>query len=422
MTEENNQEPTTETQPRETGFDTLVGSGQVFHGRRLWAAITAILLVIAISWLSVIDRKTENYVNDAIVQALTTYGSLRVANGVISVIKTAEFDVQIASVGLGAMADPVDDLVEDGSNVMRMAIASLIIQKLMVEIVSANFFKILLTVTGLLLIGSLFIKGGRYSGFCMKAFALAGLARFLLVLVVFLNGMASQAFVAEKTEATQQKLSATSEKLGQVQQKAGGGVNKEERTKIQSEINALTDQQERLLESVGSAESAVNETAAELEASQSELSNLQEEKGLVEQYFPEESEHQALVNRVEEDEQAHEQAIAELEGYTEELSQVNEQIVALKATLRGEGKGWIAAATEKVNSAKEMLNFSTIKNEAEAMVDAILRLMALFVLKTVIIPIIFLVLLLQGFRYIWGIDARTLASQQWESAKGELSS
>jgi hypothetical protein len=37
-----------------------------------------------------------------------------------------------------------------------------------------------------------------------------------------------------------------------------------------------------------------------------------------------------------------------------------------------------------------------------------LNLMALFILKTLILPLLFLWLLFRGFRYIWGIDLRLL--------------
>lgn len=418
MSEEPNEQGERESEGG--GFGRILDTSQGLYGRRRWATIIAVLLVVAVSWLSVIDRKTENYVDNATVQALAAYGTLRLANSAVSTIKSAEIDAQLASIRLGAALDPVDDLVEEGSNVVRFAIGSLITQKLMVEIVSTTFFKVLLTVAALLLIGSLFIQGGRYSGFCMKAFALAGLARFLFVLVVFLNGMADQAFVEDKAQSTQKNLESTSKQLGQVQQQAGSGLSKGERTELESEISALEDQKETLLASIDEAEKAVEGTKKELEEAQARLSKLEEKKGFVEQYFPEDSEHQALVERVEKAEQAHRQAVAELDSYTEELTLINEEVGTLEATLSGENQGWMAAATQQMSAVREMLDVTAIKDKAEAMIDSILRLMALFVLQTVIIPIIFLVLLLKGFRYIWGIDARTLAAQQWQNAKNEL--
>ena len=95
------------------------------------------------------------------------------------------------------------------------------------------------------------------------------------------------------------------------------------------------------------------------------------------------------------------------------MDSIDEQLEALAGELNGGGKGFFA-------SAREMTDLSRIQGKAEQMVDSMLNLMALLTLKAVVIPIIFLVLLLKGFSYIWGIDARILAVQQWQSAKGEL--
>jgi len=420
MSEEPNEQADGEPGEREEGFDRILDTGQGLYGRRRWATIIAVLLVLAISWLSVIDRKTENYVDEATVQALAVYGTFRLFNSAVSIAKSSEFDVRISSVQVGALLDPLDDLVEEGSNVMRMAIASLITQKVLSEIVATTFFKILLTVTALLLIGSFFIQEGRYAGFFMKLFSLAALTRFLFVLVLLLNGLVYQAFIEEKTQSAQQNLGSTSKQIGQVQQEAGDGLSKDERTKLESDISTLESQKETLLPPIAKAEKAVEGTKKELEEAQSRLSKLEEKKGFVEQYFPEDSEHQALIERVEKAEQAHREAVAELDGYTEKLNNINEEVAALKATLSGENQGWMATATQTMSAVREKLDVTVIKDKAEAAVDSILRLMALFVLQTVIIPIIFLVLLLKGFRSIWGIDARTLAAQQWQNARNEL--
>ena len=76
--------------------------------------------------------------------------------------------------------------------------------------------------------------------------------------------------------------------------------------------------------------------------------------------------------------------------------------------------GW---AMQKMESVKKMTDIGAWQESAEAMIDSILRIMALFVLKTVIMPVVFLALLLKGFRYIWGIDARTFVANQWKEAR-----
>lgn len=416
MSEETEEEPQKEPVESEGKEEGLLSSSQRFYGRKRQAAVVVVCLVIIMSWLSVIDRKAENYVNDATVQALATYGTLRLANAGISVAKTAE----LGFVEPGAALDPLDTLIEEGSNVVRFAIGSLITQKLMLEIVSASFFKITLTLAGLILIGSLYFQGGRYATPFLKVFSLAALARFVFVLVVFLNALADQAFLDQKTEATRQNLE---KKAGEISRATKGPENElsaKENKKLEERIEKLSRDREKLLSTIEEARTGVKKAKSELEQSEAELAALEEELGMMEQYFPEDSDHKALVEKVEKNRSTYEQKIEELDGLSTELDALDQTMADLRARLSGEDQSYWGAAMKKMESVKSITGVSALQSKAEAMIDWILRLMALFVLKTVIIPIIFLVLLLKGFRYIWGIDARTFASQQWNSAKEEL--
>lgn len=420
MSEETQEEPQKEPVESEGKEEGLLSSSQRFYGRKRQAAVVVVCLVIIMSWLSVIDRKTENYVNDATVQALATYGTMRLANAAISTIKSVEVDAQIASVQVGAALDPIDTLIEEGSNVVRFAIGSLITQKLMVEIVSTSFFKITLTLAGLILIGSLYFQGGRYANVFLKVFSLTALARFLFVLVIFLNALADQAFVDQKTEATRQDLEKNAGEISQAKQTPENGLSVQENKELEDRIETLSQEREELLSAIEQARTGVEKAKSELEQSEAELSALEEKLGMMEQYFPEDSDHKALAEQVEKDRATYEQRIEELDGLSTELDALDQTMDDLKARLSGEDQSYWGAAMEKMESVKSMTDVGALQAKAEAMIDSILRIMALFVLKTVIIPIIFLVLLLKGFRYIWGIDARTFASQQWNSAKEEL--
>lgn len=106
-------------------------------------------------------------------------------------------------------------------------------------------------------------------------------------------------------------------------------------------------------------------------------------------------------------------AVDRLDVLTDRLDETNEELGDLNDALQGEGKGFFA-------SAKEMLDLGRIQEKAEQLIDSTLNLMALLTLKGIIIPVIFLVLILKGFRYIWGIDARALAAQQWQDVQSEL--
>lgn len=393
---------------------------QSFQGRKRQFAVAAVLIVIAISWLSVIERKTEEYVDESTFEALAVFGTLRLTNAAISVVKSIEVDVVVASVQFGQVLDPIDDLIEDTSQVLKFAIASLFTQKLLVEILSTEFFKILLTVTGLLLITSLYVQEGKFSGFLLKTFALVGLARFLFVLVIFLNGLVDQAFVDEKTKAEHQSLKGSSASLAEVGKTGHRTMSETELAKAQEKVEALSENRKKVLEEIDPLKHDVTEAQQNLSESEEELSEIKQSLDLTERYFSENPEYESQKARVDRDKAALSEAIGRLDAYNEELEDLNSELTDLNAQINGEDMGFYASAKSRMAAAKDMMDFEKIKAKSEQVIDSMLRLMALFVLKTVIVPIIFLVLLLKGFRYIWGIDARDFAAQQYNSVKSEL--
>lgn len=252
--------------------------------------VLIILLIVAASWSGYIDRQTESYVNQATVQALAAFATARVLNAGISVAKSVEVGA-VVSVQPLEILDPVHDLVEQYSAIMKLAIGSLVIQKVLLEIVATGFFKILLTLLAALLLASLLLSNGNFSTLMFRIFILVCLARFLLILAVGLNGLVDNIYVNNKTEQNMVELELLS-----------------------LEVNELT--------------------------------------------------------------------AAKVPGET----------------------SWHSGISSKFSAAIDLINLENLKKKAEVAVPAMLNLMALFILKTLILPLLFLWLLLRGFRSIWGLN------------------
>lgn len=312
---------------------------QPLSSKRRVVAILAVLAVVAVSWLGAIDRYSKDYINSATVQALGAFATARMLNAGISVAKSLEVSIPVVggvAVQPFQVLDPVNDLVEQYSTIMQVAIASLVTQKILIEIVATELFKILLTVTGAVLILSFFIQGGSYSGFFMKAFALAGLVRFLFALVVLLNGIIDQGFVDQKTVENMHSVQVTAEQ-------------------VQSSTQPRKDSY--------SEKSGINDYGS---TSRSNSPNSPNSYGL---------------------------------NTARESARENSRD-------RGSNdKGWLESVQQKLKSATD---FDAMADKLENIIISILNLMAIFLLKTLILPLVFLLLLLRGFRAIWGIDPRTL--------------
>ncbi|MEE4135827.1 MAG: hypothetical protein V2I32_07110 [Desulforhopalus sp.] len=284
----------------------MINNQKIPYARRHLLVSLIILLVVAVSWSGYIDRQTESYVNRATVQALAAFATARVLNASISVAKSVQVGA-VVSVQPFEVLDPVHDLVEQYSAIMKLAIGSLVIQKVLLEIVATGFFKILLTLLALLLLAGLFFGNGHFSNMMFRFFLLACLVRFLLILAVGLNGLVDEVYVNKKTQQNMMELEILSQ-----------------------EVDDLT------------ATNVPDETS------------------------------------------------------------------------------WHSGITSKLSATKDLINLKNLKKKAEVAVPAMLNLMALFMLKTLILPLLFLLALLRGFRSVWGIglDSLRLTGRKETTALG----
>lgn len=276
----------------------IINKRNQFSRPQLLVTLT-ILLIVAASWSGYIDRQTEHYVNQATVQALAAFATARVLNAGISVAKSVEVGA-VVSVQPLEILDPVHDLVEQYSAIMKLAIGSLVIQKVLLEIVATGFFKIVLTLLAVLLLAALLVGSANHSTLMFKLFTLACLVRFLLILAVGLNGLVDNIYVNNKTRQNMVELELLSH-----------------------EVNDLT------------------------------------------------------------------------------------------ATKVPDETSWHSGITSKFSAAIDLINLENLKRKAEVAVPAMLNLMALFILKTLILPLLFLWLLLRGFRSVWGLNLGSL----WSSVR-----
>ena len=108
-----------------------------------------------------IDKSGEKYINDTLNKAIYTYGIARVANGIISVIQSTEVNAAPAGIGMtfgvGEGLDPVNDIIERFSVVMLISTSSLGIQKVLMEIGTWLGFKILLSLSMLILLTGIWV-------------------------------------------------------------------------------------------------------------------------------------------------------------------------------------------------------------------------------------------------------------------------
>ena len=185
-----------------------------FGTRTFVPALAAMLLAVVISWAGVLDRSSGKYVDEALVQAFSTYAVARGINGVVSVLQSVSVGGSLGvafNVSPGEVLDPINDLVERFAAIMELSIGSLLIQKLLIAITSSAFFNILLTasVAAFALVALLNITSA--VGPLFRTVLTLVFLRFAIVLAILANSWVDIAFLREGIDQRVEGVSSVSE-------------------------------------------------------------------------------------------------------------------------------------------------------------------------------------------------------------------
>lgn len=156
-----------------------------------------------------IDSAALTYVNEALLRAGGSYVIARTLNAVISVVQESELMVQPAGVGvtlaLGQVLDPVNDLVERFSWVMLACLASLGIQKILIEVSPWLSIQVLLVGSLAFFLASLWSSGRFSANFARLAKSLllvVVLVRFCVPAMAWINNAAYDAVLEQRYAET----------------------------------------------------------------------------------------------------------------------------------------------------------------------------------------------------------------------------
>lgn len=173
------------------------------NNQRLMIMVVSVLM--ALSWLNVLDDYGDRYTTHALKQSAASYAVARGINAVVSVLQSTEVSVGFASLSPGEALDPLNDLVERFSWIAMMAMASLGLQKLLLLMASSILFKVLITITGAMLIYALLRRDSRAQHAMIRLFVVALFLRFAVGSVVLANDIVEYVFLEEsRTQATEQ--------------------------------------------------------------------------------------------------------------------------------------------------------------------------------------------------------------------------
>lgn len=378
-----------------------VGRQRSFWFRTLLLILAA--AVVLLSWLGSADRTSVDYVDSALLQASVAFASARALNALISVLQSTTLSFSLfggVAVTLGELLDPFNDLIEQYGTLMQWAIGSLLTQKILLGVVSHSVFKVLITLSAILLTFSLWWRRGRWAASSLRLFLALLFLRFAMAAVVLLNGVVDHYFLDDQTRQQVVQL----DNLPAQVKTLGGNATvldtepalnalRERERPLQQQRDQLLAEQERL----GHALAQSRRALTELEQQLGGMARLNP--------FSRSEDHIALLRQVERLEDQQQAVEDQLRPLVQRLADIGQERAAVQEA-KADGATDAIPLGEQFARAADPETYLAIKQALDSAVDTVLRAMTLFVLRTLILPLLFLYLLIKGLRAIWRIDWR----------------
>jgi len=376
----------------------------------------AIIVAIVFSWWGLLDSKASEYIASSLVQALSAFGLAKLFNATVSVLQSVQISVFVSSVSIGELLDPFNDMIEDFSGVMKIAVTSLIFQSILLKIISTVYFKGFLTLSALLF-GYLYRIKSRFTEFAYKIFVSALGAKFLLVLAVLLSALVDVSFLSHEKTQTIDKIQAHSADMDEVTTGLGvaadlkQSLDKDKHTleeKRNAQQQVLADESVHLRQLILQNE-ALNQQITERKKALSTLDILfNNDKALSDL----EDKQSALNNERLQTEQSMKSTQSQIRAIQESIQKLSSDNSddGLLSNLKQNVVG-LSHFKDKISHYVETLN---------GLVNDFLTLLALFAFNTVFIPILFLYLGTKGFKLIWQIKPSGLVERAREKVKNEF--
>ena len=174
--------------------------------------LLALLALLLGAWLAPLDKPAMQQVDAGLKRALVSFAAARALNAVISVAQGTEVSVEPLGVGVtltpGQLLDPVNDLVEQFSNLMLMASVAFGIQKILISMGGYWLISVLLSVTA---IGwaVLAFRGQRAPRWLRGLLVITLMLRFAIPVVTLGSDLLWQKFLKDDYEASQQVISSS---------------------------------------------------------------------------------------------------------------------------------------------------------------------------------------------------------------------
>lgn len=170
-----------------------------------------LVVLVACSWTNPLDSTATEKIDAGLKRALVSFATARALNAVISVIQGTDVAVEPAGVGVnfapGEALDPINDLIENFSNLMLAATISFGIQRVLITIGGHWLLSFALTAATLLWC-AFYLRRAIIPSWITKCLVVTVALRFAIPTVTVGTDFLFQNFLAEEYSASQSLIEA----------------------------------------------------------------------------------------------------------------------------------------------------------------------------------------------------------------------
>lgn len=175
-----------------------------------------IIVMVVFSWIDPIDAQANQQVESGLKRALVTFATARALNGVVSVVQGTELSAQPFGFGLtlsvGQVLDPVNDLIENFSDLML--VASIVFGAQKILLMMGASWAISLAFSGLAFVWCyLYLSGKRLPKLLSRALILLVITRFALPVALVGSGLAFDGFLKTSYDQSHAEIQSASTDL-----------------------------------------------------------------------------------------------------------------------------------------------------------------------------------------------------------------
>ncbi len=181
------------------------------------ALLTAITIMVACSWLATFESAANSYIDSGLKRALISFATARTLNAALSVAEGTDVSIQPMGIGvkfsLGQVLKPVNEVVEQFAQLMLVASIAFGIQKILISI--GAHWMISLCLTGIAVgWGFLYFRGTSPPVWLTRILIVMLMARFAVPVAVIGSDAIFHEFMAADYVQSQKTIEVSSDQIG----------------------------------------------------------------------------------------------------------------------------------------------------------------------------------------------------------------